>query len=49
MEIRLTASGNAPLATKVFFCDEEGFEVDGHRNTLFANTALDNDYPVLKQ
>jgi glyoxylase-like metal-dependent hydrolase (beta-lactamase superfamily II) len=27
MEIRLTASGNAPLATKVFFSDEDGFEV----------------------
>ncbi|OFW56555.1 MAG: hypothetical protein A2133_08555 [Actinobacteria bacterium RBG_16_64_13] len=27
METRLNASGNSSLATKVFFCDEEGFEV----------------------
>jgi glyoxylase-like metal-dependent hydrolase (beta-lactamase superfamily II) len=27
MEIRYTASGTDPLATKVFFCDEDGFEV----------------------
>lgn len=27
MEIRLNASGMKPLATKVFFCDEPGFEV----------------------
>ncbi len=27
MEIRLNANGNEPLSTKVFFCDEEGFEV----------------------
>jgi glyoxylase-like metal-dependent hydrolase (beta-lactamase superfamily II) len=27
MEIRLNASGTSPLSTKVFFCDEEGFEV----------------------
>lgn len=27
MEVRLNASGNKPLATKAFFCDEPGFEV----------------------
>ena len=27
MEVRLNASGTSSLATKVFFCDEEGFEV----------------------
>src|SRR4030042_1655147 len=27
MEIRLTASGSSPLATKTFFSDEKGFEV----------------------
>jgi hypothetical protein len=27
VEIRLNANAAQPLATKVFFCDEEGFEV----------------------